>query len=188
MEFNKFAAAILVAGLIAMITGKVSTTLYYGGEHAHHGEAVEAKRGYTIDVGQAVAGDAGGGGAAAEIKDISVDLASADVAAGESVFKQKCTTCHNADKGGANKTGPGLWGVVGRPKGSKEGFNYSKNMKEKGGNWDFDSLNHFIHGPKQYVAGTMMAFAGIKNDKDRANLIAYLRTMSDAPVALPAAK
>ena len=186
MEFNKFAASILVAGLVAMFTGKVSTYLYYGGSGSHHGDAAEVKRGYTIDVSEAVAAESGGGAAApAGPKDITADLAAADVAAGEAIFKQKCSTCHTADNGGANKTGPNLWGVVGRAKASVAGFNYSKAMKEKGGNWDFDAMNHFMYNPKQYVAGTMMAFAGLKNDKDRTNLVAYLRTISSAPVALP---
>ena len=185
MEFNKFAASILVVGLVAMFTGKVSTYLYYGGGESHHGETTEVKRGYTIEVADAVAAESGGAAAAAGPKDIAPDLAAADVAAGEALFKQKCSTCHTVDNGGANKTGPNLWGIVSRPKASHEGFNYSKALKEKGGNWDFDALNHFLYSPKQYVAGTMMAFAGLKNDKDRTNLVAYLRTVSSAPVALP---
>lgn len=78
--------------------------------------------------------------------------------------------------------------MVGRPKGSASGFDYSAGMKEKGGNWDYDALNHFLWKPKKYVDKTKMNFAGVKKHEDRAALIAWLRQQSDAPIALPAAE
>jgi len=107
-----------------------------------------------------------------------------------SPFK-KCTACHSAEKGGPNKVGPDLWGIVDRPVAAHEGFAYSAGMKEfsKGGTekWTYDHLNHFLTSPKGLVKGTAMGFAGLKKDDERANVIAYLRTLADSPVPLPAA-
>jgi cytochrome c len=114
-------------------------------------------------------------------------LAKADPAKGEASAK-KCQACHDFSKGGPNKVGPNLWGVVGRPVASHEGFNYSAALKAKGGNWTYEDINHFITNPKNYVPGTLMAFAGDPNPEDRANILAYLRTLSDSPVPFPAAQ
>jgi cytochrome c len=148
------------------------------------------KEGYAIVAEGASEGAAEGEAAAAAETPIATLLASADAAAGETVFK-KCTSCHTADKGGANKVGPNLFGVVERPVASHEGFGYSAGMKDfsQGGSvtWTFENLNHFLTAPKKFIAGTAMGFAGIKKEDERANLIAYLRTLSDSPVALPSA-
>ena len=97
--------------------------------------------------------------------------------AGEAVFK-KCTACHTGEKGGANKVGPNLWGIVNRPVASHEGYSYSAGMKafSDGGKevWDYDHLNGFLTAPKAYVKGTAMGFGGVKKIEDRAALIAYL--------------
>ena len=97
--------------------------------------------------------------------------------------------CHTAEQGGANKIGTEPFGIVNRPIASHEGFAYSAPMKEfsQGGSvvWDYDHLNHFLAGPKAYVKGTAMGFAGVKKDDERANLIAYLRTLADSPAPLP---
>ena len=189
MEFNKLAAAVLIAGLIGIGTGKISGFLYGGAEDAaHHGEGEHhVARGYSIDVPEEGALDsAGAADAPAGPAPISALLASADVAAGEAFFAKRCALCHNIEKGGANKTGPGLWNVVGSDKGTHAGFSYSKAMAEKPGNWGFEELNGFLHNPKKWLPGTIMAYAGIKKDDERANLIAYLRTQADAPLPLPA--
>lgn len=148
------------------------------------------KEGYAIVAEGASEGAAEGEAAAAAETPIATLLASADAAAGETVFK-KCTSCHTADKGGANKVGPNLFGLVERPVASHEGFGYSAGMKDfsQGGSvtWTFENLNHFLTAPKKFIAGTAMGFAGIKKEDERANLIAYLRTLSDSPVALPSA-
>lgn len=142
--------------------------------------------GYAIEVAEDEGG--GGGGEAAETVSIAELLASADAAAGESAFR-KCAACHTTDNGGANKVGPNLWNIVNRPVASHEGFNYSGAIREfaQGGSvvWDFQHLNDFLHGPKGLVSGTIMAFAGLKKDDERANVIAYLRTLSDSPAPLP---
>ena len=158
-------------------------------EGIFHSEAPE-KEGFTIVAEEAAGGEAAGGGEEAKGTPIATLLASADAAAGETVFK-KCTSCHTGDKGGANKAGPNLFGLVERPVASHEGFGYSAAMKDfsQGGSvtWTFENLNHFLTAPKKFIAGTAMGFAGIKKEDERANLIAYLRTLSDSPVALPSA-
>jgi cytochrome c len=113
-------------------------------------------------------------------------LAMASVEKGQKIFK-KCKACHTNDKGGKNLVGPHLWNVVGRPKGSIEGYGYSDGMKNKGGNWTFEDLNAFLTKPGKFVAKTKMSFAGLKKPADRAAIIALLRSKSDAPVDLPAA-
>ena len=90
-----------------------------------------------------------------------------------------------ADKGGANKVGPNLWNIVDRKKASHEGFSYSSGLQAKGGDWTYEDINHMIFKPQGYVRGTKMAFAGLVKEQDRADVIAYLRTMSDSPAPLP---
>lgn len=174
LNTNKIAAAILVAGLIGMFTGKITEFLYDGGPK-HHGTHAEEKRGFKIDVVETAEG--GAAGAPAEAADISALFASADVAAGEAFFNKKCTVCHDGTKGGGNKVGPKLWGVVNRPVASIGDFNYSSGMKAHGGKWDADALNKFLWSPQKTVKGTMMSFAGIPKDQERANVIAYLKTL-----------
>ncbi|MBM3488587.1 MAG: cytochrome c family protein, partial [Alphaproteobacteria bacterium] len=111
-------------------------------------------------------------------------LAAANLAEGEKLAK-KCATCHAFEKGGKSKVGPPLWGVLNAKKGYTDGFAYSKNLKEKAGQWGFEELNAFILDPKAYVPGTKMAFAGIKKAEERADLILYLRSLADTPAALP---
>lgn len=117
---------------------------------------------------------------------IAVRLASSDVGKGQAAAKQ-CAACHTFEKGGPNRVGPNLYGVVDRAKASHEGFNYSAAMKAKGGTWTFDDLDHFIANPKSYVPGTSMGYAGLSRGGQRADLINYLHTLSDNPVPLPKA-
>ncbi len=184
LNMNKAAAAILVAGLIGMVTGKVTEFLYEGGP-AHPGHHEEA-RGYKIEVAETT--DAGEAAAPAGAADISALYASADVAAGGAYFGKKCAVCHDDSKGGANKVGPHLWNVVNRSVASVGDFNYSNGMKDHAGRkWNFDELNHFLWSPQKWVKGTMMGFMGIKKDQERANVIAYLNSQSDSPAKLPTA-
>ncbi len=102
--------------------------------------------------------------------------ASGNVQNGAETFK-KCGACHDGTKGGPNKVGPNLWGVVGRPKASHEGFNYSDAMKAKGGNWTPEDIAQFDHSPKTFVPGTKMLFPGVSDPSELADLLAYLNTL-----------
>lgn len=169
MEFNKLLAAVLVAGITAMIAGMISRGLY-------HPETLE-KNSYVIEVAEA-SSVAGGEIAAAPQgpEPIAELLAAADVAHGEKLAKV-CSACHSFDKGGANRVGPNLFGVVGKAKASHEGFAYSDAMKAKGGNWDIDAMNAFLWNPKKDIPGTKMTFAGLKKPEDRAAVVKWLETL-----------
>lgn len=112
-------------------------------------------------------------------------LASADSAAGEAYAKKVCVACHSLNEGGKAVIGPNLYGVVGGPHGHMQGFNYTNGLKSKPGPWTYDELNAWLSSPNSYAPGTRMAFPGIKNDKLRADVIAYLRTLSHNPEPLP---
>lgn len=115
---------------------------------------------------------------------IATMLASADADDGQKVAR-KCAACHTFDEGGANRVGPNLWGVVNKDVGSHEGYSYSSAMADLGGEWTYEKLDAFLADPKGYVSGTKMSFAGIKDPEDRADLIAYLRSLSGDPAPLP---
>ena len=93
--------------------------------------------------------------------------------------------CHNADKGGANQMGPNLWGVLGEPIGQGKGFAFSDALSKKGGTWNWDNLSQWLTSPRAFAPGTKMTFAGLGNPQDRANVIAFLNTHTDAPKPLP---
>jgi cytochrome c len=175
MESNKIYAAILVAGILAMISIIGSGMLVKPEELA--------KPAYPIEgVAEASAGAAAA--KPAEIEPVSPLLAKADVDHGATIAKQ-CMACHNFAKGGPNMVGPNLWGVVGGPHDHKADYAYSDAMKAFPGNWDYESLNKFITKPQDYVHGTKMGFAGLKKVQDRADVIAWLRLQADTPVPLP---
>lgn len=130
---------------------------------------------------------AAGGAAAAAVAEepIAVRLAKADPARGEKAIGA-CKACHTFEKGGANKVGPHLFDVYGRQKAGVEGFGYSAAMKAKSGEkWEAEQLDGFLKNPKAYLPGTIMAFAGIGKPDTRADLVAYLNTLADAPKPLP---
>ncbi|MGY9014945.1 MAG: c-type cytochrome [Rhodospirillales bacterium] len=111
-------------------------------------------------------------------------IASASADRGKKAFK-KCQSCHTTEKGGKNKVGPNLWGVVGKAKASTTGFKYSGALKGLGGNWTFADLDAFLTKPKAFAKGTKMTFGGVKKPEDRAALLALLRSLSASPQPLP---
>ena len=113
--------------------------------------------------------------------DVMALFASANLSDGEKVFK-KCAACHSITKGGANKIGPALWGVLGRKAGSLSDYKYSKGMIAYGKEWSFEEMNGFLTKPKEWVKGTKMSYAGLKNAKDRAALILYMNENTDSPL------
>jgi cytochrome c len=114
-------------------------------------------------------------------------LASGSAEHGAQIAKQ-CEICHNVQEGQGTKIGPDLYGVVGRPVASVPGFNYSAALKAKGGTWTFDALNTWLENPRADVPGTLMTFAGLPNEKQRADVVDYLDTLSKNPVPLPKAQ
>jgi len=144
-----------------------------------------AKPGYIIEV-KAEEPQGGAAPAAPAEAPIETLLASASPERGAQVAKQ-CQACHNFQEGQGPKVGPDLYGVVGRPVASAPGFNFSAAIKKLGGNWTFDALNKWLTKPSADAPGTAMTFAGLSNGKQRADVIAYLNTLSANPLPLPTA-
>ena len=173
-SFNTMAGCFLASALFAMVVGKVSNALV-------HPHALDKP---AIAVSEAALETASA--APAELPPIAPKLKDANVDKGKALYAQQCFTCHTIDKGGANKVGPNQWSIVGRKKASHEGFSYSSALQAKGGDWSYEDINHMIFKPQAFVRGTKMAFAGLPKEQDRADVIAYLRTMHDDPKpALP---
>lgn len=197
-EFNKIAGAVLFAVLVVFGLGLLSDFIFEGRE-------AEAP-GYIIEVADApadkapmatpeVTGQAPGPEPAMAAPGTSATAASpvlamiGDMAVddGKKVAK-KCIACHSFDEGGKNKVGPPLWGILNRMAGTGEGFRYSDAMKsfgENGGVWDYAALDGFLVDPKGKVPKTKMSFAGLKKEKDRAAILAYLRILAGEPAPLP---
>lgn len=182
IDLTKFAAAALCA-LLLIVAPKAAIEMAGG-----HGGAEPV--GYTLPAGSAPATNETGGGTPAaggfSFARVADLIPKASAENGAAIFK-KCAACHTAEKGAANKVGPNLWGVAGRKMASAAGFTYSDTLKSKGGEWTFENLASFVHSPKAFVPGTKMVFPGVTDPAQLADLLAYVRTLADAPAPLPAA-
>ena len=177
-ELTKLFGAVVGAVLLLVVINEISKVLVHPTAPTKTAIAIEG-----------VEEEAEATTAAAKSTEPSVSLAAllatADPAEGEKSAK-KCKACHSFDKGGKNKVGPALYGIVGQSKASGTAFNYSTAMKEMGGEWNYEDLDSFLADPKGMLPGTKMAFKGIEKPTERANLIAYMLTKHDSPPALPA--
>jgi cytochrome c len=124
---------------------------------------------------------------AAPQPDFGALVAKADPAKGKADTETQCAICHTFGKGEPAKIGPNLYGVVGAPRARMAGFDYTDGLKKLGGTWTYDELNQWLTNPMAVVPGTRMIFPGVKSEKERANIVAYLRTLSDHPEPLPQA-
>ena len=176
-ELNKILGAVLGTCLILLVTSFAASALFAPNK--------PEKPGFEIAVKEEAAGGEKAA-AAAPSEPIEKLLQTASVQKGEAAAK-KCAACHDFTKGGPNKVGPNLFGIVGDKKGEGRGFNFSAAMKAKGGTWTIDDLSQFIDNPKGFVPGTAMGFAGIQKGSERADVIAYLNSLSDSPKPLPTA-
>ena len=174
-ELNKVIGAVLLGGFVLLVSSILAGTLVV--PHRSESPAMALPQGAT-------GGQAAAPAAEEKLESVIPLLATADLKAGEATFK-KCAACHTIGKGGPNKIGPNLWGVVGGPHDHMPGFAYSDALKGKPGTWDYDGLNAWLFSPKAYAPGTKMSFAGLKKTQDRADVIAWLRTQADTPVPLP---
>lgn len=178
-ELNKIIGAVLGTLLFVMGVGFLAAAIY---------QPIEDRGpGFTLPEPEGAAEEGGATEPEAAITPIGVLLANADPVQGADDAR-KCAGCHNFDEGGPNGTGPNLWGVVGRPIASHEGFSYSPEMvahAQEVPNWTYEELNIFLTAPKADVPGTKMGFAGVKDDAERANIVAYLSTLSSSPVPFP---
>lgn len=204
MELNKAIAAVLIAGIVFFGAGMFTTFLVHplpapeankvlqvntttfapvaGAEApAAAPAAAEAAAGTAAPAAPAAAAPA-----AAALPPVGPLLAAADPEAGKTLARRLCATCHTFDQGGRNGAGPNLWNVVGGPHGHAEGFNYSpviKGMHDQV--WSYEELNRWLASPRDYATGNRMAFAGLRDPKQRADVIAYLRSLSENPQPLP---
>jgi len=177
--FNKVAGAVLAIFLLILGLSTLADSLF-------HKEGPE-RPAYPVDM--AVLESAAGAEEEEEQgpPDFGVLLAGADVGAGERVAR-RCASCHTFEEGGRDGTGPHLWDVMGRAVAEVSGFNYSQAMEEyaEGGTeWGFQNMYDYLENPRGYVPGTAMSFAGLRDQQDRANIIAYMRTLSNDPLAIP---
>ncbi len=175
---NKIAGAVL-ASLLLMVGLRTGIELFYPKGTANLSKGPI----HIVDVAPEKAAAPAPAQAEAQDPPVATLLASANAGAGETAMKQ-CSTCHSWNKGGANKVGPNLWGVVDREIGKEPGFSYSSAVAGKGGKWTFGNLYEWIKNPKAFIPGNKMAFGGVKDAKERANIIAYLDKQADNPVPL----
>jgi cytochrome c len=177
MEFNKIFASILMAGIIAMLAGFVAKKVV-------HVEKPE-KDAYVIEAAEV--SDSGAPKKKAGPEPIFALLAAADIEKGKRLSKA-CAACHNFEKGAPHKLGPNMWDKINAQIAAKTDFAYSDALtakKAEGLKWTYEEMNAFLWKPKKYAPGTKMSYIGMRKAQDRADIIAWMRTLSDSPAPLP---
>jgi len=174
---NKIIVSIILAVILVFGINKIADTIYYV-------EKPE-KSAYQVDTETGIASTTSAGTSAenSESGNIMALFASTSSAEGAKIFK-KCAACHSISQGGGNKIGPALWGVLGRKAGSISDYKYSKAIVAHGKPWSFEEMNGFLLKPKDWIKGTKMSFAGLKNANERAAVILYMNENTDSPLPL----
>ena len=175
-EVNKTAGAVLAA-LLVIIASKTMLGIVYK-EHKPE------KPGWALPVTAIAPSATKEPPAPFDVAKVMALLPKASPESGQDTFK-KCLQCHTSEKGGRILNGPNLWGLVGRARASQPGFPYSEAMKKHPGAWTFEELAKYLHDPKADIPGNKMAFVGVKDDAELADLLVYLRKLSGSPVPLP---
>ena len=173
---NKIIASIILAVVLILGINKIADIIFYV-------EKPEKSAYQVANVSTATTTETTSTSSSAEPGEIMALLASASVADGEKIFK-KCVACHSITKGGGNKIGPALWGVLGKQAGSVSDYKYSKAMATHGKPWSFEEINGFLIKPKDWIKGTKMSFVGLKNAKERAAVILYMNENTNSPLPL----
>ena len=174
---NKIIVSIVFAVILILGINKVANVIFYvekPEKSAYQVASVTTVASNTSTETASTSSEAG---------NIMALFASTNATEGAKVFK-KCAACHSIKEGGANKIGPALWDVLGRPAGSVPGYKYSKAMAAHGKNWSFEEMNGFLIKPKDWIKGTKMSFAGLRSAKDRAAVILYMNENSSSPLPL----
>ena len=173
---NKIIVSIVLAIILVLGIGKITDVIYYvekPEKSAYQVESITTVASTSSETGSETTGS----------QNIMAIFASTSAADGAKVFK-KCAACHSVNQGGSNKIGPALWGVLGRQVGSVADYKYSKAMAAYEKNWSFEEMDGFLLKPKEWIKGTKMSFAGLKNDKERAAVILYLNENTDSPLPI----
>jgi len=174
---NKIIVSVILAIILVFGINKIADVIFYvekPEKSAYQVDSVTTVASTTTTETNSVGSDSG---------NIMALFASTNADDGAKVFK-KCAACHSIAEGGANKIGPALWGVIGRKAGSVPNYKYSKAMAAYSKNWSFEEMNGFLIKPKDWIKGTKMSFAGLKNAKDRASVILYMNKNSSNPLPI----
>jgi cytochrome c len=174
---NKIIVSIVLTIMLVLVINKVTDAIYYVEKNEKSAYQVENLTAATDTIKNEVSSSGEGNG------DIMALFASVSVVDGAKIFK-KCAACHSIAQGGANKIGPALWDVLGRKAGSLTDYKYSKAMVAHGKPWSFKEMNGFLIKPKDWIKGTKMSFAGLKDAKERAAVILYMNENTNNPLPI----
>ncbi|MCH2458033.1 MAG: cytochrome c family protein [Henriciella sp.] len=187
--WNKVFGAILAVVLVVMGLQTLSGMVFSSGDDGHHGEEAHSLNEWAqgrFSYYTEIAETGGAGAVEEEVYDLGALLAAADPTSGERAFKAKCSTCHTIEQGGGNGTGPNLHAIIGDSHAHDPSFGYSSAMQATASqDWSYESMDQWLENPSSYIRGTSMAFAGLRRDDERADVIAYLAQNTPSAPAFP---